>query len=193
MNRHGPLRALGFALWLAVATFATTTLTAWHAVAVPMQPYSKQSNSHGNTWHLTHYLSSNCACSRAIARYLIARSPLSIATEEVVMIGSSDIAAESGMLDALSRKGFHTVTVTAEAAAAEGVEGVPLLKIEAPDGTTRFRGGYRERNAPPEEYLDVSILSGLIASKPAPNVRVYGCATSRRLRALLDPLSLKSL
>jgi hypothetical protein len=193
-SSDGHLRAIGFAFWLIAATFAASTLTAWHSVSLPLQPErSKPRGGHGNGWHLTHYLSPNCACSRAIARYLIARGTLSKATEEIVFIGSSDIPAENGLLDALNRRGFHITSVSAETAAEEGVEGVPILKIEAPDGSIRFRGGYRERSTPPEEYLDVAILSGLIASQPVPNPRAYGCATSRRMRSLLDPLSLKSL
>jgi hypothetical protein len=193
-NSHGPLRIIGFALWLTVATIAATTLTAWHSTALPVRPADPElPNSHGNTWHLTHYLSPNCACSRAIARYLMARNPLISATEEVVIIGSSDVPAENELVARLSQKGFRTTAVSAEAAAEEGVEGVPMLKIEAPDGTARFRGGYQQRGAPPEKYLDVAILSGLMASKPVPNLRVYGCATSRRLRSLLDPFALKSL
>jgi hypothetical protein len=39
----------------------------------------------------------------------------------------------------------------------------------------------------------VALLSGLLASQPVPRLRVYGCATSRRLKGFLDPLSLKSL
>jgi hypothetical protein len=189
-------RALGFTLWLTAATFAAATLTSWHSVALPVsleQP--KLRHSHGDRWHLTHYLSADCACSRAVARYLMVRGPLVEATEEVVLIRSSDTPAENRLVDSLTRTGFQIRITTAEAAASldGGVQGVPVLHIEAPDGTTKFRGGYRARNTPPEEYLDVAILSGLMASKPVPELRVIGCATSRRLRLQLDPLSFRSL
>lgn len=73
------------------------------------------------------------------------------------------------------------------------MEGVPILKIAGPDGSTRFQGAYRGQGTPPGQYLDIAILSGLIESKPVPQLRAYGCATSRRLKSMLDPLSLKSL
>lgn len=125
----------------------------------------------------------------------MARGPLTIAVEEVILIRSSDAPAENELLTALTRTGFKTSVIAADAAASlEGrIEGVPVLNIEAPDGTTRFHGGYRAQNAPPGEYLDVAVLSGLMASKPVPDLRVLGCATSRHLRSQLDPLSFRSL
>jgi hypothetical protein len=79
------------------------------------------------------------------------------------------------------------------AASIDGVEGVPALEIVAPGNRIAFRGGYRDAGAPPGKYLDVALLSDLMASKPARGVPVIGCATSERLRHLLDPIGLKSL
>jgi hypothetical protein len=60
-NVHGRLCALGFALWLTVAIFAATTLTAWHSVDLAQgSGRLKLSGDPGGTWRLTHYLSSNC-------------------------------------------------------------------------------------------------------------------------------------
>lgn len=194
-NQHGVVRALGFVLWLTVATFAATSLTAWHSVALPVRsglPAALRGNV--GHWHLTHYLAASCACSQAVARHLITRGPISVATEEVVLIGSGDTSADTTLRDALSRGGFYTVIVTPDTASVDyGVDGVPMLRINAPDGTEGFRGGYRNRGEGPGAYLDLAILSDLMASRPVSSLRVNGCATSRRLRSLLDPLSLRSL
>jgi hypothetical protein len=187
------VRPICFALWLAAATFAATTLTAWHAVALPTRATPAQ-HLPTHTWHLTHYLSADCNCSLEIARYLTNRALLPPATEEIMLVDGIDTRAEQKLIDSLDRAHFPYTTISAEALASrDGVEAVPLLTIEAPDGTVRFRGGYHERGTPAGEYLDITILADLMASRPAPNPRVYGCATSRRLRSQLDPLSLLSL
>jgi hypothetical protein len=109
------------------------------------------------------------------------------------VIGEEGSRARGELVAALKRSGFDAAAMTPETAAAEhGVEGVPLLEISAPDGSVRFRGGYRDRNTPPGQYLDVTILEGLIASRLAPQLQVYGCATSRRLKLYLDPFSWKA-
>jgi hypothetical protein len=192
---HGILRVLGFSVWLAVATLAAATLTAWHSVDLtPGQGLATARSPRDGKWHLTHYLAGDCACSRAVARHLLARGPIGSATEEVFFVGSTETTVENQLLDGLKRSGFHPKVITAEAAASlHGVEGVPLLEIAGPDKTIRYRGGYRERNAAPEEYLDAAIFTRLVASKPVLSARVYGCATSRRLRSRLDPLSLRKL
>jgi hypothetical protein len=130
----------------------------------------------------------------SVAHHLITRGPVSVATEEVVLLGSSDIPAENKLRDALSRRGFYTAIVTPDTASIDdGVDGVPMLRINAPDGTQRFRGGYRDQGAAAGVYVDLAILSDLMAARPVSSPHVYGCATSRRLRSLLDPLSLRSL
>jgi hypothetical protein len=194
-NQRCVVRVLGFALWLIMATFAATSLTSWHSVSLPVRP-GRPTALRGSAghWHLTHYLSADCACSQAVARHLITRGPVSVAAEEVVLVESSDIPAQNTLRDALSRRGFSTMIVTPETVSADdGIDGVPVLRINAPDGTQRFRGGYRDRGAADGVYLDLAILSDLMASRPVSAPHVYGCATSRLLRSLLDPLSLRSL
>jgi len=62
-----------------------------------------------------------------------------VATEEVVLLGSSDIPAENKLRDALSRRGFYTAIVTPDTASIDdGVDGVPMLRINAPDGHNDF-------------------------------------------------------
>lgn len=191
---RGILRVVGFSLWLVVATLAAATLTAWHTVDLT-PPEHVALRGHGDSkWRMTHYLAGDCACSRAVGRHLVARGPIAWVNEEILLLGRGDTSAENQLLNELKHGGFHPKVIAAEAAASlHGVEGVPLLEISAPDGAIHYRGGYREQNAPPGEYLDAAILTKLIASEPVPATRVYGCATSRRLRTRLDPLSLRTL
>ena len=189
------VRGFGFGFWLIAATFAAASLTAWHSVALPVgNPVETTAGTEDGRWHMVHYLSSDCACSREVANYLVRRRPLAGVMEEVVLIASENPGAQLKMLNMFKQNGFRTSLMAPDAAANDaGVEGVPLLQIRAPDGSLRFRGGYREHGAPPDRFLDISILSGLMNSRAVPRPRVYGCATTHRLRALLDPLSLKVL
>jgi len=185
--------ALGFGLWLIAATFAAASLTAWHSIALPDSQLPKRAaREPDGRWHMTHYFSAACACSWQVARYLAGRKPLAGVQEDIVVIASDDPSAGARMLDLLKRNAFRTRIMTPEVAAAEdGVEGVPMLQIQSPDGAIKFRGGYREHGH--NQFLDVSIISGLMKSSPVVRPGIYGCATTHRLRSLLDPLSLKVL
>lgn len=189
-NRRA-VSAIAFGFWLTAATIAAATITSWHTVALPGQQSQDMALSNADhQWHLRHYLSPDCECSRAISRYLVRRGPLNTAIEEVVLVTSGNDALRAGEISArLIRSGFHTRIIASSAAAEARVEAVPTLEIEAPDGRIRFRGGYRDRTAPAGVYLDVSMLSDLIDSKPVAPLPVFGCATSARLRQQLNPLA----
>jgi hypothetical protein len=181
-----------FGAWLILATVAASTLTAWHSIAVPVSTNSAGLTKGGSTgWRITHYLSSECGCSQGVASYLESRGPLSQATEEVVLIASTDRGRDAAFRGRLSEKNFRVELISENDASTDGVQGVPTLEIVAPTGRVAFRGGYRKLGAAPGAYLDVAILSGLMASRPVGAIPIYGCATSTRLRRLLDPLGLK--
>lgn len=183
-------RGFAFGAWLIAATLAATSMTAWHALALPVGLPSSSDTVPSGRWRLTHYLSADCACSHEVARYLIQRQALHRAAETVAFIGPGDDLLQAD----LARAGYEVSVQTAQRAASEaGVNGVPLLQITSPAGSIAFRGGYRDMRVNPARFLDLEILDGLVDSRPIAHPRVYGCATTRRLRMLLDPLSLKSL
>lgn len=184
-----------FGVWLILATVAASTLTAWHTISLPST--LKNAAASGDRivgWRVRHYLSAECACSRAVAAYLATRGPMDVAREDVVLIASGDSEKDGVFGKTLRDKGFAVEVVTEETAASTaGVEGVPALEILAPDQRIAFRGGYRERGAAPGMYLDRAILSDLMVAKPVRVLPIYGCATSARLRNLMDPFGLKGL
>lgn len=191
---------LVFGLWLTAATIAASTVTAWHSLALPDTAVPAQIVNPTGQWRVKHYLSSECACSRAVARYLGSRGPVKTASEDIILIATDPVTPEkirwqNEVAASLIASRFHTREISATAAADEAkVEAVPLLEIDGPDGRVRFRGGYREPTTPAGVYLDTTILSGLLAglsesaSLPAP--RVFGCATSARLRRQLNPFAI---
>jgi hypothetical protein len=195
MNMKRLAAAAIFAGWLILATLAASTLTAWHTISLPAAIKAHVTRGDAAAaWRLVHYLSPECACSRAVASYLVKRGPLGNAGEDVVLLASGNPATDAAFAKPLTENGFRVELRTqADAASRDGVEGVPTLEIVAPGNRIVFRGGYRERGAAPGAYLDVALLSALMASKPLRALPIYGCATSQRLSSALDPLGLKSL
>jgi hypothetical protein len=96
------------------------------------------------------------------------------------------------ILDRISSRGFEIVE-TDPAALRDRfhVEGVPLLLVLAPDGTLRHTGGYTERKQGPNPR-DAEIIEDLIAERSVSALPVFGCAVSDELRALLDPLGIRT-
>jgi hypothetical protein len=188
------VRAL-FGLWLIASMAAAASLTAWHALTLPVAARTVPSVAdRDGKWTLTHYLSTDCICSRAVAAYLIGRGPREEVAEEVLLIDSDDAARDAALSQSLRQHRFRVRNLSAwDASTAYGVQGVPQLEIASPGGEILFRGGYRERGAAPGAFSDLRALAALTAHQPAPVLPILGCATTQRLRGLLDPLRLKSL
>jgi hypothetical protein len=194
------LRGLFLAGWLVVSTLAASSLTAWHWISLPVPPQaaSPEEIAAGGQWRVTHYLSSDCACSRSVADYLVKRGPLPQALEDVVLIRTSALAEDARLEGTLrhakgNQKAFRIKSVTPEEAARHGIEAVPLLEIAAPGNRVLYRGGHQRRGERPGIYSDIAIVSALMAQDAPQRLPVYGCATSSRLRGLIDPFHIKSL
>lgn len=174
---------------------AAASLTAWHQVSYPGFSLDIQAAGQDpEVWKLEHYLSSDCICSRAVAAYLMKRGPLRQAREEITLIDSDDHQRDKALARDLTGHGFEVKTLSARAASTSyGIGGVPLLEVVSPARQVMFRGGYRERGASPDAYSDLAVLAALVTDKSAPKLPILGCATTQRLRNLMDPLKLKSL
>ena len=59
-----------------------------------------------------------------------------------------------------------------------------------PAGVVRYAGGYTARKQG-LELRDRQILGDLMASGTTPLLPLYGCAVSKRLQAILDPIGIK--
>ena len=191
MRNSHKIRNVLFGVWAFLALTTSTWMMAWHSVVFPVLSSNRtSSNAVAGVWNIRHYLSPDCACSRRTAVYLIKRGPLHGTAEEVFVIGAGEGATR--MKTQLSGGGFRVTALTAEQASArDGIQGVPVLEIVAPDGKIAFRGGYRKWGQSPNDYEDVTLLSQLKASRHVETLPVLGCAVSERLRKQLDPLGLK--
>ena len=84
-----------------------------------------------------------------------------------------------------NRPDFHWLDLGAQF----GIDAVPLLVVLGPDDTTRYFGGYTERKQGPEPR-DLAIIANARAGYDDEGLPLFGCAASRGLREIMNPLGL---
>jgi hypothetical protein len=188
-----------FWVWVVVLFVIATSLGAAHLHALPKPTRSDAALPHAvnelrsdreqNAWLAVHVLYAQCRCSQGILRHLASGSRPASVVEKVLLVGETPgIASE---LRALSARNFRIVTVSAdELRDRYHVEAAPLLLVLGPDGAVRYSGGYTDRKQGPV-IRDRAILAELMSQKETRELPVFGCAVSRELQRLLDPLALK--
>ncbi|TWU04076.1 hypothetical protein [Neorhodopirellula pilleata] len=133
-----------------------------------------------------HFLYGDCPCSRRVLKHVLSRQPIPGAIERIVLIGQD----QQGQADAIGL-GFEVDVVTpAQLKELYGVESAPLLVVSDGSGTIRYSGGYTSR----KQGLDIqdqTIIQKTIADQDVEGLPLYGCAVSKSLRAIVDPLNLK--
>jgi hypothetical protein len=66
----------------------------------------------------------------------------------------------------------------------------PLMVVADAAGRVRYAGGYTTHKQGPAPQ-DLEILGSLMRKRSVAELPVFGCAVSKQLQALLDPLGLK--
>lgn len=173
-------------MWGALCTGGLSYLMSFHLVpaAAPAgpetEPYSRLARS-GDSLLAVHALAADCACSRIVARRLIARKSLPGVHEAVVWSGRN-APLESG----LRKAGFALRDeLTAPA-------GVPQLLVYSAAGERAYAGGYAPRLLATEsEARDVEIIGAVRDGRRPRAYPVYGCTMGRGARRARDPLGLK--
>lgn len=139
-------------------------------------------------WRAVHVMYRSCPCSRRTIDHLVARRPRPGVDELVVMVDDDAIPGrEDGRLAAA---GF-AVRVISRAVLARDfhLEAAPVLVVAQPDGALAYIGGYN-RHKQSATFEDVAILDDLVLRHAALALPVFGCPTSARLAAAVDPLGL---
>jgi hypothetical protein len=109
-------------------------------------------------------------------------------SETLLLVGdAADLAPELARLQA--RGIVVRRTESAELKRQYGIEGAPLLMVLSPGGEVSYSGGYSQRKGGP--LLDVDIIRGLRTDRSEARLPLFGCAVSKELQQLLDPLSIK--
>jgi hypothetical protein len=188
-----------FWVWVVVLFVIATSLGAAHLHALPKPARADAALSHAlnqlrsdkerNAWLAVHVLYAQCRCSQGILRHLASNPRPASVVEKLLLVGQNPgIAPE---LRALTGRNFGILAVTAhELRDRYRVEAAPLMLVLAPDGTVRYSGGYTDHKQGPV-IKDRAILAELMSRKEARELPVFGCAVSRELQRLLDPLALK--
>jgi len=199
LNRRRLIRVL-FWTWGVVVFVAASSLMAAHVYALPKPDAADEamgralnqlrSASDKDRWLVVHVLYAECKCSRRIVDHLATSNRVAGVSEKLLLVGNR--AELDVRLREIEGRGFPIVK-TSSAALRDHfhVQAAPLLLVIAPDGSVRYAGGYTDRKQG-LDVRDVSIVRDLVASGTATELPLFGCATSKELQRLLDPLALRA-
>jgi hypothetical protein len=181
---------VGLLGWFIVVSAPIAYMMAGHTVSLPSARSAivlgDASNASTESWSLVHVLSDQCQCSQDVLEYLTSRGSLKDVEELVVLIDSAGNSAEK-----LSRLGYRVWETGAEEfCVTYGSEGVPYFQIKDSNSSLKYSGGYSSP-AMPRKYFDLHFLKRARLGFEIPPEPVIGCATSDRLKSILDPFSLK--
>lgn len=184
---------VAFWVWAVAVLLGGATLTAAHSYTLP-KPTEAQlapalrdlQRQLGAEWVAVHVLYASCRCSLRIRDELAARGPTPGVREVVLLVGG-DAEWKQPLLDA--NYALHPVTAE-DLRDTWHIEAAPMLLVLGPDGHIGYRGGYTE-HAQGAEPQDARIIASAMAAAPPAALPLFGCAVSKRLQRLLDPLGLK--
>jgi hypothetical protein len=174
-------------LWALASLYILTRMHGWHWISFK---YEKPKNIaqvakdiEKENWGMIHVLGRGCGCSEFVQDYLIKRKAQKNIRETIIFIGNAARKRE------LEKAGYHF----AEAQNVNGlIKGVPMLLIYNNNGQVIYSGGYAQKTITP--FTQIQDLKILQAAKSEQNLKEYsvmGCAVSKKLQNLLDPLNLK--
>jgi hypothetical protein len=184
-----------FWLWASAALASAATLMAAHSYALPRPATDNlalqrsvaatRAPSARGRWRTLHVLYSACRCSQRVLTHLSARGALPDVDERLVLVG-----AHAGYEQAARDAGFAVeVLAPAQLPTRYGLSAAPAFVVADPHDQLRYVGGYTERKQG-LALRDLALLAALRAGRASPELPLFGCAVSRSLQALLDPLGL---
>jgi hypothetical protein len=198
---HDLARALTrglFWVWVPLATLLGASLMATHWYTLPLpDPQDPQTlaalarlrgDGDAQRWLVVHVLYASCRCSGAVVQHLVDTPRPRELAERILLVGS-----EPGVDAMLAGSALAVVRVSPDELAHDyGIAAAPMLLVVDPDGRLRYRGGYTDRKQG-ADIRDLEIIERLRAQDTVPPLPMFGCAVSEQLRALLDPLGVRTL
>ena len=197
-SEQGSARWIGWgvlSIWGPIAFIAIGTLGVGHWWTLP-RPDTKDSlvgaaihdqwQGESRRWVGVHVLYSMCKCSERILGHLVERRPLRDMTEAVVLVGANEEFERM-----IRQAGYELEVLTpAQLSQKYHVQAAPMFAVMDPHGVLRYLGGYTERKQG-LMTADVTIIERLRSERPVVELPLFGCAVSRSLQTLLDPLGIK--
>lgn len=196
----GPLRraapALFLGAWAASFLAIGVVLMVGHWVALPRPASGDKNLAQGLAdlpdepvapcWRMTHVLYAECRCSQRILEYLAGRPTPREVREGVLLVGQDEAFERRAR-----ERGLALAVIGAEELRARlGIESAPLLLIRDPQGRVRYSGGHTDRKQG-LDYRDLELLEALRGGAQVEPLPVFGCAVSRELQSILDPIGIK--
>ena len=138
------------------------------------------------SWMAVHVLYSGCGCSKRVLEHLLGSERTKLYAEKLLLVGPDP------RLEARAKQAGLDVTVLTPTELKErfGLETAPLFLGTDRAHAIRYVGGYTERKRGPA-IADRSIMAQLLRDGDAAERPLFGCAVSRSLQQVLDPLRLK--
>jgi hypothetical protein len=131
-------------------------------------------------------LYAECRCSQSILEHLIARGARRDVAESSLLVSPTPELTQR-----LSAAGYRVDVVAAgELQTRFAIESAPLLIVADAAHAIRYMGGYTLHKQAPD-IRDVDIIDDVLAGRDAPELPLFGCAVSQRLKKLLDPFGLR--
>jgi hypothetical protein len=186
-----------FCAWALASFVVVASLMLSHAAEVPRpatdQPElraaiarSRTREEHGH-WLALHVVYARCRCSQGVLSQLFARGPHAAVRERIVLVG-----AHAEYEKAARTAGFAVeVLEPHQLKARYRLEAAPVFVVADPSGDVRYLGGYSERKQG-LVLRDLEILTALTGGQGVRELPLFGCAVSRALQRLFDPLRLKA-
>lgn len=183
------------AVWIPLMLVIGGTLMAGHwytlprpddQVAVARSLNELRTDAERDSWLAVHVLYSQCRCSQRVLDEVFSRARPDGAAEKLILVGHHEEfearAAVAG-LDTL-------VLEPRELSERFHIESAPLFVAIAPSGDIRYMGGYTARKQGPN-IMDREILENLMHEDDVAELPLFGCAVSKELQGILDPLGIK--
>jgi hypothetical protein len=191
-------RQLAFWLWAPAALCLCASLLVGHWVTLPVPApdapdlvagLAELRTEHGDrdAWMAVHVLYAACSCSRRVVDHLVDDPRPDGVRDKILLVGSTP---EIEQRLASSTATIIRTTPT-ELAEHYEIESAPMLVVVDPAGVVRYRGGYTERKQS-LAIQDIAIIERLRDDDTVGELPLYGCAVSKRLQNLLDPLGLRA-
>jgi hypothetical protein len=189
------------ALWALLVLVVSVSLASAHQLTLPRPATSSSQLARAlaaagpgamrGRWSTTHVLYAQCQCSQRIMTHLLRRGAQRDLFERVLLIDAGLQGAAPPFAAAASSRGYALELLTPRALEARfGIVAAPLLIVSDGRDEIRYLGGYTER----KQGLDIrdqAIVAGLRRGDSSAELPLFGCAVSRSLQELLDPLGLR--
>ncbi len=184
-----------FSAWATALLVICSSLMVSHWVALPtpstantlIRTASTDSFVSQNV-QVFHVLLKSCPCSRRIAEHLKSRQEILGVDEHIVLVGHD---SDTDNYDWTFPDYFFVRVESADDVSQKlGIESAPLFVVTNGDEELVYSGGYTNRKQGPQ-IQDTQIITAVLRGERPEPLPVLGCAISKRLKNVIDPLGLK--